>query len=106
MKKKQAVRKVFRDACLKRDGYKCVTCGYKGWDEELEVHHITDKSLLAEEFKYIPENGISVCNPCHQKAEQFHISGGKTWVEGYHPDDLYKLIGSRWSLATIEQYTL
>jgi 5-methylcytosine-specific restriction endonuclease McrA len=104
MKKKQAIRKAFRDVCLERDGYKCKTCGLKPvFDEELEVHHITDRNELAEDYKYVKENGISVCNPCHQKAEQFHISGGKKWVAGYHPDQLYALIGSRWNLAMLEQ---
>ncbi len=98
MKQKQAIRKAFRDACLKRDGYKCKKCGYEGTGcgIELEVHHITDRNLLVEAEKYVPENGISVCNPCHQKAEKFHITGGKEWIEGYHPNDLYKLIGSTW----------
>lgn len=98
MKKKQAVRKAFRDACLKRDGYKCMTCGHTDFDEMLEVHHITDRNELTEEFKYVQDNGITVCNPCHQKAEQFHITGGKEWVEGYHPNELYKLIKSAWEL--------
>jgi len=41
---------------------------------------------------YIKENGISVCDDCHLKAEEFHSTG--TPIEGYAPDDLYKIIGS------------
>lgn len=56
---------------------------------------------------YVKENGISLCkNPihqdkqsCHLRAEKFHISGGKNWEPGLHPDDLYKLIGSSKELA-------
>ena len=28
------------------------------------------------------------------KAEKFHITGGKEWEEGFHPDELYELISS------------
>ena len=41
---------------------------------------------------YVKENGISVCDDCHLKAEEFHSTG--TAVEGFSPDDLYKKIGS------------
>jgi hypothetical protein len=42
-------------------------------------------------------NGITLCDGeggHHMMAEQFHISGGETWVPGMHPDDLYARIGS------------
>jgi len=41
---------------------------------------------------YVKENGISVCDDCHLKAEEFWSTG--TPVEGYSPDDLYRIIGS------------
>lgn len=28
------------------------------------------------------------------KAEQFHVTGGKNWEEGFHPDQLYAKINS------------
>jgi len=44
-------------------------------------------------------NGITVCHECHKKAEVFHQTEGKEWVEGFHPNDLYALIGSSYELA-------
>lgn len=56
---------------------------------------------------YVKENGISLCTipfglepSCHEKAEKFHITGGKEWTPGMHPDDLYRLIGSSETMAT------
>lgn len=51
---------------------------------------------------YIPENGITLCKECHQKAEVFHSSGKVKWEEGYHPDDLYRLINSSYEKAYIK----
>lgn len=64
----------------------------------LDPHHITDRNKMPN-GGYVIENGISVCDECHIKAEQWHISGETEWVEGYHPDDLYKMIGSSYELA-------
>ncbi len=96
MKKKQAVRQAFRDVCLKRDNYKCRVCGFQGFDEELDVHHILDRRFLPDELKYVQDNGITLCFSCHREAEEFHISEGKIWAENYHPNDLYSLIKSPW----------
>ena len=46
---------------------------------------------------YVKENGISVCDDCHFNAEQFWITGEA--VEGFHPTDLYNLIGSSHEIA-------
>jgi len=43
---------------------------------------------------YVKENGITVCPTCHLECEQFHMSDGKDWADGKHPDDLYRMIGS------------
>ena len=55
---------------------------------------------------YVPENGISLCEQCHLKAEQFHMTGGKSWSKGFHPADLYKLIGTTLAKATKASYNL
>lgn len=94
MKRKQQIRKNFREACFERDNHKCKICG----DIAVDAHHIFDRNLLPN-GGYVKENGISVCPPCHLKAEKFHISEGKEWEEGYHPDDLYRLIGSDYQKA-------
>ena len=32
-------------------------------------------------------------------AEKFHITEGKEWVEGLHPNALYKMIGSSYEIT-------
>ena len=93
--KKQLIRKAFRDACYKRDGFRCAMCGMKSSKDkakkELEVHHITNPKEMPH-GGYTVLNGISLCPECHQKAEVFHSTG--TPVEGYSVEDLYKKINS------------
>jgi len=58
---------------------------------------------------YVLENGITLCdaeNGCHIKAERFHMSNNKRWVDGYHPDDLYKIIGSDYETAFLKSEQL
>ena len=98
MGKKQEVRKKFREAVFKRDGFCCKFCDQK---EGLDAHNITDRNDMPG-GGYVPENGITLCDGdegCHMKAEKFHISGGEEWVKYMHPDDLYKIIGSSKELA-------
>src|SRR5690554_334950 len=108
MSNKKDIRKKFKADVFERDKYSCRACGHVyGQDRAescLDAHHIFDRN--SPEFNgtggYVKENGISLCkNPihvdkqsCHLRAERFHISGGKNWELGLHPDDLYKLIGS------------
>ncbi len=97
MKNKNRI--VFRENVLKRDGNKCKVCGRS--DVKLDAHHITDRSEMSN-GGYVIENGITLCDckgGCHMKAERYHITGGKDWVDGYHPMDLYKLIKSSIGLA-------
>ena len=97
---KKAIRKAFRDAVYKRDGYRCAMCEMKSSkdksEEELDAHHITDRNLLPS-GGYVKENGISLCPICHQKAEVFHSTG--TAAEGYSVEDLYKKINSSYEKA-------
>lgn len=46
---------------------------------------------------YVKENGITLCPKCHEKAEVFHSTGAA--LEGFSPEDLYKLIGSNYEKA-------
>jgi 5-methylcytosine-specific restriction endonuclease McrA len=94
MSDKKKIRDAFRNAVWKRDGYKCVMCGKKAVD----AHHITDRNDMPW-GGYVLENGISLCAECHLLAEQWHVSGNKEAPEGWHPDDLYKKIGSSKELA-------
>lgn len=48
---------------------------------------------------YVASNGISLCESCHYKAEQFHMSDNKYAEPGWHPDDLYIIIDSSYEQA-------
>lgn len=119
MSKKKEIRRKFREAVFKRDGYCCRLCGNGPFEENpeeyLDAHHITDRSEMPN-GGYVKENGISLCKEapgvvtpegelldesCHMKAEKYHISGGEDWEEGAHPSDLYDMIGSSQELAKL-----
>ena len=93
-KQKKKVRELFRQAVFKRDNLKCKVCGFES--NHLDAHHITDRNELPN-GGYVAENGISLCEKCHIKAEIFHSTGKA--VEGFHPNDLYNLIGSSYDKA-------
>jgi len=92
MKQKQQIRLNFRNDVFKRDNHKCLFCG----KEAIDAHHITDRNEMPN-GGYIKENGISVCEKHHLMCEEYHIS--RTWVQGYHPADLYEMIGSSYKKA-------
>lgn len=111
MSKKNQVRRKFREDVFDRDGYCCKICGngpvLEFTEAVFDAHHITDRHEMPN-GGYVKENGITLCkydengleeNSCHMKAEKFHISEGKEWEPGMHPDDLYKMIGSSRELA-------
>lgn len=100
---KKQIRQAFRDAVFNRAGHKCQKCGTT--DGKLDAHHITDRSEMPN-GGYVPENGISLCEPCHALAEVWHASGQTRSEAGYHPDDLYKIIGSSWEIAWKASETL
>lgn len=94
--KKKSVREAFRKAVFARDGNKCKVCRVDGNNHKLDAHHITDRTLMPN-GGYVLENGISLCELCHEKAEQFHQEGQA--ITGWWPDDLYRLIDSSRSEA-------
>jgi predicted restriction endonuclease len=104
------LRVQFREAVLKRDGYRCKVCGEAGTEESLDAHHITNRNELPN-GGYCPENGITLCKKaggCHEKAESSlkyqhnllfdgPITDSLDTVEVhrvYAPYNLYELIGS------------
>ena len=94
---KKRIREDFRDAVFARDKNACKKCGAK--NVKLDAHHVTDRNAMPA-GGYVKENGITLYDPkCHMLAEKFHISGGKEWEPGMHPDDLYKMIGSNYEKA-------
>lgn len=91
--KKKQTRSAFRTAVFERDGDRCVVCGA---GHPLDAHHVTDRNLLPN-GGYVKENGASLCDACHVKAEVFHSTG--TAFPGYSPEDLYAKIGSDFEKA-------
>jgi len=91
---KKEIRLIFRTSVFKRDKYTCQGCGKTLPEEDIDAHHIKNRSEMPN-GGYVPSNGITLCKAvCHLKAEKFHITGGKEWEEGFHPNDLFKKIGS------------
>jgi 5-methylcytosine-specific restriction endonuclease McrA len=95
MKKKQLIRLKFSEAVFGRDGHKCVFCNAT---EDLDAHHITDRNEMPN-GGYVKENGITLCPIHHLVAENYHSSGKTEWTEGFHPDELYKMIDSSYRKA-------
>lgn len=62
-------RDQFRELVFDRDKYKCVVCGEAGKD----AHHITERRLFPDEGYYL-DNGATLCEVCHHKAEETIIS--------------------------------
>ena len=95
MSNKRETRRNFVLICTKRDKFRCVCC--RG-TKEITVHHITDRKQMPG-GGYVKENGATLCGDCHLKAEKFHMTEGKEWVEGYHPNDIYAKINSTYEQA-------
>jgi 5-methylcytosine-specific restriction endonuclease McrA len=91
MSDKKQIREAFRNAVFDRDGHMCRKCEASGC--KLDAHHITDRTEMPN-GGYVRENGISLCEPCHEKAEVWHASGHQRVEPGYSPDELYETIGS------------
>ena len=93
---KRRIRENFKHAVFTRDKFCCRKCGED--EKVLDAHHITDRNEIPN-GGYVVENGISLCGKCHYHAENYHVSKGMAWTEGYHPNDLYALIGSSKEIA-------
>lgn len=64
-----------REDCLKRDEYKCSTCGSK---ERLCVHHKDGCGRGSKVLNNSLDNLITLCSACHQK---IHNSKAWLWTE-------------------------
>ena len=96
---KKDIRKNFRNLVISRDKSKCKICGKS--DVKLDAHHIVDRNQMPN-GGHVVENGITLCDDvdgCHLKAERFHITGGKEFIKGFHPSDLFKIINSSYQIA-------
>ena len=56
--------KKWRTAIFERDDYTCQKCKIKGM--ELHAHHIKEWAIYPE-FRYLLENGVTLCIACHAK---------------------------------------
>lgn len=95
-------RDTFRNAVLKRDGYKCIICGYTDSsvpDCGLNAHHVIERRLWDDSGYYL-DNGATLCDDhngiigCHKKAEmttlpcdQIRHAAGITTI--HLPEHLY-----------------
>ena len=95
-------RKQFNEDCLGRDGYKCVFCDV---NENLDVHHITDRHYMPN-GGYVISNGITLCSKHHLMAEEYHMSDGEICSDGMWPEELYNKIGSSYEQALIDSENL
>lgn len=83
---KKEIRSAFRLAVFSRDGYKCRICLKPGKCRQtgtfigpdiprvnLDAHHIISRKKFSD-GGYVVDNGISLCDDCHDKAERGEIS--------------------------------
>ena len=69
MEPKLLTRDEFREGVFKRDGHKCVICGAPAKD----AHHILERRLFSDGGYYL-DNGSSLCEEHHIKAEETTLS--------------------------------
>jgi len=69
----------------KRDKYTCKKC--EGSDN-------VGISIITPRYGYTIENVLLLCKYCNKYAAYYWKSNCRDYVEGFHPDDLYKLIDS------------
>ena len=66
-----------------RDGWKCVSCGRT---DRLQAHHIKPTHLYPE-FKNDVDNGVTLCQGCHQRYHGDNFAGDKLLpINGIDPD--------------------
>lgn len=75
--RRNADYKDWRTGVFKRDDFTCQRCGYRNGDgtkrKDLNSHHIIPW-IESIELRYVIENGMTLCIPCHIKV---HIPKGE-----------------------------
>lgn len=66
---KLLTRDEYRKAVFARDKHQCVVCGAPAIDS----HHVVERKLWIDDGYYL-DNGVSVCEGCHLRAESTEIS--------------------------------
>lgn len=69
--------KRWRTQVLKRDAHQCQACGHQGYrgDRYMEADHIHNIQCGGD--PYDPDNGQTLCKPCHQKKTQAESHAGR-----------------------------
>jgi len=65
--RKSVEYRIWKDAVLKRDNYKCIWCGY---NQHLEADHIKSFSEYPE-LRFAIDNGRTLCKECHKKTDNY-----------------------------------
>lgn len=88
--------KQWRKAVYERDNYTCQSCGVRPSKENkvsLNADHMYPQSIFPE-FRYVLENGRTLCHPCHTKTatyghrvksmkrEDFDLTMCADWLSG------------------------
>ena len=66
---------IWRKEVFKRDQFICVVCLHKG--KELNAHHL-DGYNWCKDYRYVIENGVTLCTKCHDKFHKQFGFGGNT----------------------------
>lgn len=64
----------WRKAVFERDNYTCQHCNQRGG--KLQAHHL-EGFAGCKELRFDPNNGQTLCKPCHQKTETYGYRGRK-----------------------------
>ena len=93
---KKNIREIFRTKVFERDKHQCKFCEIS---TDLDAHHITDRSKMPN-GGYVLQNGITLCKKHHLMAEVYHLTEGRSYHPGFHPNELYRLVRSSLEEAT------
>jgi 5-methylcytosine-specific restriction endonuclease McrA len=76
--RRNSAYKNWRVSVFKRDDFRCQTCGYRNGDgtkrTDLHAHHV-EPWVTNTELRYVPDNGLTVCVPCHRWVHALHTDG-------------------------------
>lgn len=95
--RKKLIRERFREDVFSRDNYRCRVCGNTFM---LDAHHIINRNEMPY-GGYVKENGISLCEDCHIRAEEeyFRDRTKLLVLSKYDISNLFNIIESSYEIA-------